>query len=72
MRNKMEFTYRHLLEDKKLGTTVWSPLASGVLTGKYNDGIPEGSRFDKNPNLKVFMAKYMNDKNRESTLKKFK
>jgi aryl-alcohol dehydrogenase-like predicted oxidoreductase len=27
-----------------LGTTVWSPLAAGFLTGKYNDGIPEGSR----------------------------
>ncbi len=27
-----------------LGTTIWSPLASGILTGKYNDGIPEGSR----------------------------
>ena len=26
------------------GTTIWSPLASGILTGKYNDGIPEGSR----------------------------
>jgi aryl-alcohol dehydrogenase-like predicted oxidoreductase len=28
-----------------LGTTIWSPLASGLLSGKYNDGIPEGSRF---------------------------
>lgn len=28
------------------GTTVWSPLAQGVLTGKYNDGIPKGSRYD--------------------------
>mmetsp|Transcript_31848 Transcript_31848/g.48857 ORF Transcript_31848/g.48857 Transcript_31848/m.48857 type:complete len:387 (+) Transcript_31848:67-1227(+) len=27
-----------------IGTTTWSPLASGLLTGKYNDGIPEGSR----------------------------
>ena len=27
-----------------LGTTIWSPLASGVLTGKYRDGVPEGSR----------------------------
>jgi aryl-alcohol dehydrogenase-like predicted oxidoreductase len=27
-----------------MGTTVWSPLASGLLTGKYLDGIPEGSR----------------------------
>lgn len=29
-------------------TTIWSPLASGVLTGKYNDGIPEDSRFTTN------------------------
>lgn len=29
-----------------LGTTIWSPLASGLLTGKYNDGIPAGSRLD--------------------------
>ena len=28
-----------------MGTTIWSPLASGLLTGKYNKGIPEGSRF---------------------------
>ncbi|HNJ95899.1 MAG TPA: aldo/keto reductase, partial [Ferruginibacter sp.] len=28
-----------------LGTTIWSPLASGLLSGKYNDGIPKGSRF---------------------------
>lgn len=30
------------------GTTIWSPLASGLLTGKYNDGIPEDSRFATN------------------------
>ena len=28
-----------------MGTTIWSPLASGLLSGKYNDGIPAGSRF---------------------------
>ena len=28
-----------------MGTTIWSPLAAGLLTGKYNNGIPEGSRF---------------------------
>ena len=28
----------------RMGTTIWSPLASGILTGKYNDGIPSGSR----------------------------
>lgn len=34
------------------GTTIWSPLAGGMLTGKYNNGIPEGSRvatFSDNP-----------------------
>lgn len=30
-----------------LGTTTWSPLASGLLTGKYNDGVPAGSRLDQ-------------------------
>lgn len=35
-----------------LGLTVWSPLAEGVLTGKYNDGIPEGSRADALDRLK--------------------
>ena len=34
-----------------LGTTVWSPLASGLLTGKYNDGIPEGSRATRHDDL---------------------
>jgi len=28
-----------------MGATIWSPLASGLLSGKYNNGIPEGSRF---------------------------
>ena len=36
--------YAPLYERYGLGTTVWSPLCSGVLTGKYNDGLPDGSR----------------------------
>jgi voltage-dependent potassium channel beta subunit len=43
-RGRVEFEYARLYEDIGLGLTVWSPLASGVLTGKYLDGIPEGSR----------------------------
>ena len=35
-----------------MGFTVWSPLAQGLLTGKYNDGIPEGSRADGSEMLK--------------------
>ncbi|MEX0845433.1 MAG: aldo/keto reductase [Balneolaceae bacterium] len=45
-RERVEKEYAPLYEDIGLGTTIWSPLASGLLTGKYNDGIPEGSRLD--------------------------
>ena len=40
----MEKEYQRLYEDIGLGTTIWSPLASGLLTGKYLNGVPEGSR----------------------------
>ena len=46
-RERVEEEYARLYEDIGLGTTIWSPLASGLLTGKYLDGIPEGSRADK-------------------------
>jgi aryl-alcohol dehydrogenase-like predicted oxidoreductase len=45
-RERFEVEYAPLYEQFKYGTTIWSPLASGILTGKYNDGIPKGSRFD--------------------------
>src|SRR6202041_488563 len=43
-RNRVEKEYKRLYEDIGLGTTIWSPLASGLLTGKYLNGVPEGSR----------------------------
>jgi len=43
-RERMEKEYKRLFEEIGYGTTIWSPLASGLLTGKYMDGIPEGSR----------------------------
>ncbi len=43
-RAKMEHDYLPIFKNNGMGTTIWSPLASGLLTGKYNDGIPEGSR----------------------------
>ena len=45
-RERLEKEYLPLYESMGLGTTIWSPLAGGLLTGKYNDGIPEGSRGD--------------------------
>ncbi len=43
-RKRVENEYARLVEDIGLGLTTWSPLASGVLTGKYRHGIPAGSR----------------------------
>lgn len=43
-RERVEKEYARLYREIGLGTTTWSPLASGLLTGKYNTGIPQGSR----------------------------
>ncbi|KAK7052612.1 NADP-dependent oxidoreductase domain-containing protein [Favolaschia claudopus] len=58
-RERPEKEYAPLYQNYGYGTTVWSPLDSGMLTGKYNNGIPEGSRF----------ATEAMFKNRESQLK---
>lgn len=47
-RERFEVEFKPLFDQFSYGTTIWSPLASGLLTGKYNDGIPEGSRFATN------------------------
>jgi voltage-dependent potassium channel beta subunit len=43
-RGRLEGDYVRLYKDYNYGTTIWSPLASGLLTGKYNNGIPKDSR----------------------------
>jgi voltage-dependent potassium channel beta subunit len=43
-RERVEKEYARLYEEIGLGTTIWSPLASGLLTGKYNQGIPQDAR----------------------------
>ena len=43
-RERFEVEYKTIFEKYKMGTTTWSPLASGALTGKYLEGVPEGSR----------------------------
>jgi len=43
-RKRFEVEYDPIFKRYQMGTTIWSPLASGALTGKYLDGIPEGSR----------------------------
>jgi aryl-alcohol dehydrogenase-like predicted oxidoreductase len=43
-RDRVEREYARLYRELGLGTTIWSPLASGMLTGKYDAGLPRGTR----------------------------
>jgi aryl-alcohol dehydrogenase-like predicted oxidoreductase len=65
----LEKTYRRLFERFGYGSTVWSPLCGGLLTGKYNDGtIDEEDRY-QNPIIKAMVwDRYMGDKVRDKTL----
>jgi voltage-dependent potassium channel beta subunit len=56
-RSKVEFQYSDLYKKHKLGLTVWSPLAYGVLTGKYNDATPEDGRLT-NPMWRSWMPDF--------------
>lgn len=49
-----------------MGLVVWSPLAQGMLTGKYDEGIPEGSRFAR---YDQFRERYLTEENRRKVLK---
>jgi aryl-alcohol dehydrogenase-like predicted oxidoreductase len=52
-RHEIESVYRRTFEKYGYGSTIWSPLAMGFLTGKYNDGnIPADSRFGKSDVVK--------------------
>ena len=43
-RDKIEVEFAKMYETVGLGTTIWSPLASGILSGKYNDSFPKNTR----------------------------
>ncbi|MBW0546343.1 hypothetical protein O181_086058, partial [Austropuccinia psidii MF-1] len=45
-RERFEVEYNPIFKNLGYGSTIWSPLKSGLLTGKYNDGVPSGSRYD--------------------------
>ena len=51
-RERVEQEYLPLTEKKGLGVTTWSPLDNGILTGKYNNGIPPGSRLESHSELR--------------------
>lgn len=56
-RDRMEKELRPIFAQYGMGTTIWSPLEFGVLTGKYNDSVPAGSRGAKDPGMLERMEK---------------
>jgi aryl-alcohol dehydrogenase-like predicted oxidoreductase len=73
VRKRFEGEYAHLFATTGYGTTIWSPLASGLLTGKYDEGeIPEGSRFDLQKSLGMIYARWFGEGKKEKTMATFK
>ena len=70
VRDRFEKEYRYLYERYGYGSTIWSPLASGILTGKYNNGIPEDSRFKTHSDFKHIYDRYFSEGKKEESLKK--
>ncbi len=66
-RDKVEREFADLYDSLGLGLTTWSPLASGLLSGKYLDGIPEGSRAE----LLEFVAEGARDADLMEKVKRF-
>lgn len=71
-RERVEVEYRSLQEELDYGATVFSPLACGVLTGKYNDGIPSGSRLALNPEQLKEEIEHLQSPNGQSQIAKIK
>jgi voltage-dependent potassium channel beta subunit len=69
-RRRVEREYARLYDDIGLGLTTWSPLASGLLSGKYIDGVPEGSRAAL-PGYE-WLAKALTDKDRNAQVAQLK
>ena len=65
-RQRVEVEYARLYDEIGLGLTTWSPLASGLLTGKYRDGVPKDSR-GAIPRMS-FLLKDLTDKKKNDAL----
>lgn len=61
-RDKVENEYTHLFDNHSYGTTIWSPLYSGVLTGKYKDKIEEGTRLNDKSEASRHKQIYLDNK----------
>jgi voltage-dependent potassium channel beta subunit len=63
VRDRVESEYRDLFKRYRMGTTIWSPLESGILAGRYLNGIPDDSRYKlKHDNAPVDIQPYLDNK----------
>ena len=70
MRKTFEVDHELLYEKRGYGTTVWSPLASGTLSGKYNDGVaPEDSRLKAGFGADMVWPQYFGPGKAENTIR---
>ena len=67
-RQRFEVEYGRLYDAIGLGTTIWSPLASGLLTGKYNDGMPDNTRISL-PGYEWLREMFENDEGQQRIAK---
>lgn len=68
-RDRFELEYARLYKEVGMGTTIWSPLASGLLTGKYNDGMPKDTRLNM-PSLEWLKESTVDDPTKIEKVKK--
>jgi voltage-dependent potassium channel beta subunit len=67
VRHRLEGELKPVFDRYPLGTTIYSPLCQGVLTGKYNEGIPEGSRAAYSENMRNAVTEERVEKTRQLT-----
>lgn len=75
VREKFEIEYYRLFKVYNYGSTIWSPLAGGILTGKYNNEIPEDGRYKSmgdNPIIQMIFQRYFSEDKKEEFQKKLR
>jgi aryl-alcohol dehydrogenase-like predicted oxidoreductase len=70
-RERFEVEYGSLFDRHKMGSTIWSPLAGGILSGKYNNGVPEGSRVASHKDVNWY-DRWVGAANIDATTKKLR
>lgn len=58
MRERFETEYGRLFDEYGMGSTIWSPLCGGILSGKYNDSIPEGTRLSNDDSKFLYWDRF--------------